>query len=394
MKSHRGALAALGISMLLPSLGTSIANVALPTLATSFGVTSQRVQWVVLAYLVSMTLMLVVAGRMGDVFGARRMLLVGVVVFGFASLACAIAPTFGLLVIARALQGAGAAVMITVTLALVRSVVTTAETPRVMGMLGSVSAVGTALGPSTGGLLIATYGWRAVFILQVALAATALLVVRRHVARDVVSARAVGFSTQLLRNPTLVTGFIASALVATVLMATLVVGPFYLTRTLGLGTAAIGLVMSVGPAAAALSAAPAGRVVARYGTPRVTAAALSGLLLGSLLFAFLPRASGAAGYVASLVVLTTAYAAFQTANNTSVMLAAGDAERGVISGMLNLSRNVGLIAGASLMATIYGAVASSAAVGLQEGAAMGFHATFGAAAVLILIALGATVRKV
>jgi predicted MFS family arabinose efflux permease len=222
--------------------------------------------------------------------------------------------------------------------------------------------------------LLATSGWRAVFLVKVPMAVVVLILVAAFVARDArVSqpARAQGFD--ILRNSALMRGFSASALVATVLMATLVVGPFHLTRGLGLAIGSVGLVMSVGPAAAALSAAPSGRVVARYGTTRVTIGALCGTLAGTLLFALLPRSAGVFGYVGSLVVLTTSYAAFQTANNTAVMLAAGDAQRGVVSGMLNLSRNAGLIAGSSLMGSIYGVA--------------GFRATFAAAAVLILLAL-------
>jgi MFS family permease len=181
-------------------------------------------------------------------------------------------------------------------------------------------------------------------------------------------------------------------MVSTVLMATLVVGPFYLTRALGLSTAAIGLVMSVGPAAAALSAAPSGRVVATYGTSRVLVAALVGLLIGALLFALLPRGSGVSGYVASLVILTTAYAAFQTANNTSVMLAAGDTQRGVVSGMLNMSRNLGLIIGASLMGSLYDIGAHISHASAAGHAEAGFRVTFAVAAAILVVAI-ATGRR-
>jgi MFS family permease len=396
--SKRGAMAALAICMLLPSLGTSIANVALPTLATSFAVSAQQVRWVVLSYLLSMTASIVFAGRLADVYGARRTLLAGLMLFGLASLACGAAPSLLLLTIARALQGAGAAVMMAVTLALVRSVVPASDTSRAMGMLGSVSAVGTALGPSLGGLLIATFGWRSVFLVKAPLVVIAVFVVLRFVASD----RAAVANTRtssgirgvgaLLHDPVLVNGFLLSAMVSTVLMATLVVGPFYLTRALGLSTAAIGLVMSVGPAAAALSAAPSGRVVATYGTSRVLVAALVGLLIGALLFALLPRGSGVSGYVASLVILTTAYAAFQTANNTSVMLAAGDTQRGVVSGMLNMSRNLGLIIGASLMGSLYDIGAHISHASAAGRAEAGFRVTFAVAAAILVVAI-ATARR-
>jgi MFS family permease len=105
--------------MLLPSLGSSIANVGLPTFARAFGASFQAVQWVVLAYLVAITSLIVSAGRLGDLAGRRRLLLAGILLFTAASLLCALAPTLRLLVAARAAQGAGAAVMMALTLAMV-----------------------------------------------------------------------------------------------------------------------------------------------------------------------------------------------------------------------------------------------------------------------------------
>lgn len=104
----RWQLLALSLAMLLPSLGTSIANVALPTLAASLGSEFSDVQWVVIAYLLSVTTLIVGAGRLGDLFGRRRMLLTGIAIFTIASLACAVSPTLWFLIAARTLQGAGA----------------------------------------------------------------------------------------------------------------------------------------------------------------------------------------------------------------------------------------------------------------------------------------------
>jgi MFS family permease len=100
--SVRWALVSLSLSMLLSSLGTSIANVALPTLAETFAASFQEVQWVVLAYLLAVTTLIVSAGRLGDMSGRRRLLLAGLVLFTVASVLCGAAPTLWLLVIARA----------------------------------------------------------------------------------------------------------------------------------------------------------------------------------------------------------------------------------------------------------------------------------------------------
>jgi MFS family permease len=156
-------IAALSLAMLLPSLGTSIANVALPTIALSFGAPIQSVQWVVLAYLLSVTTLIVGAGRLGDMLGRRRLLLAGIALFGLASIICMIVPQLWMLVLARATQGMGAAVMMALTVASVGDLVPKDRIGSAMGLLGTVSAVGTALGPSLGGALVSWFDWQAVF---------------------------------------------------------------------------------------------------------------------------------------------------------------------------------------------------------------------------------------
>src|SRR5262245_34619972 len=126
--AHYGQLGALALTMLLPSLGTSIANVALPSLSQSFGADFAQVQWVVISYLLAVTTLIVGAGRLGDIFGRRRMLLAGIALFTIASLVCALAPSLMLLIAGRALQGAGAALMMSLAVALVGDAVANEQT--------------------------------------------------------------------------------------------------------------------------------------------------------------------------------------------------------------------------------------------------------------------------
>ncbi|WP_241138379.1 MFS transporter, partial [Achromobacter xylosoxidans] len=149
----------------------------------------------------------------------------------------------------------------------------------------------------------------------------------------------------LLRRPGLRAGLATNALVSTVMMATLVVGPFYLTQALGLGAAAAGLVMSAGPVVSALCGVPAGRLVDRLGAGRVSRAGLAAVAMGAALLAAAPVAFGAAGYIVPIALLTAGYASFQAANNTAVVATTGAQQRGLVAGMLNLSRNLGLVTG-------------------------------------------------
>ncbi|MCX5384890.1 MFS transporter [Streptomyces sp. NBC_00083] len=443
----RWALAGLSLSALLSSLGTSSANVALPGLARAFDASFQQVQWVVLAYLLAVTALIVGAGRLGDLLGRRRLLLAGILLFTAASLLCGAAPTLGVLIAARAAQGLGAAVLMALTLAFVGETVPKERTGRAMGLLGTMSATGTALGPSLGGLLISGFGWRAVFLVGVPLGLVSLLLVHRHVPADrawpgaprtafdrvgtvllaltltayalamtlghgrigalgvvllvVAGAGAVAFvraearavaplvRPAMFRDPALSAGLAMSALVSTVIMATLVVGPFYLSRGLGLQDALVGLALSAGPLVAALSGVPAGRVVDRFGAHRTTVAGLAASAVGCVLLSLTPTAFGVLGYVVPLVVVTGGYALFQTANNTAVLADVAPDRRGVTSGMLHLSRNLGLITGTSVMGAVFAAASATDDVTTAGSGAVatGMRVTFAVAAVLVLLAL-------
>jgi EmrB/QacA subfamily drug resistance transporter len=448
----RWALAGLSLSMLLSSLGTSIANVSLPTLTHAFGASFQDVQWVVLAYLLSITALIVSAGRMGDIVGRRRLLLAGVLAFSAASGVAALAPSLGVLVAARAAQGIGASAMMALTMAFVGETVPKGQTGRAMGLLGTMSAVGTALGPSLGGLLIASSGWRSIFLVNVPLGIAAAFLVHRYLPadRERQLADKTGFDwlgTSLLggtlasyalamtigrghfgslnlvlllgavvggiffvmaeskvaaplvplgflKDATLRSGLFTSGLVSTVMMTTLVVGPFYLSLALGLKSAAVGLVLSVGPMVAALTGVPAGRLADRFGAQRVTLYGLIGIALGAALLAALPAPLGVVGYLAPLVAITVCYALFQTANNTAVMREVPPDRRGVISGLLNLSRNLGLVTGASVMGAVFAfaSMTDDITTAGPSAVAMGMRVTFGAAVALIAGAILITLR--
>lgn len=443
----RWALTSLSLSMLLSSLDTSIANVALPTLAQAFSANFQEVQWVVIAYLLAITTMIVGVGRLGDIIGRRRLLLAGIFLFTAASVLSGVAPTLWLLIAARALQGLGGAVMMALTMAVVGETVPKAKTGTAMGLLGTMSAIGTALGPSLGGVLIAGFGWRAIFIINIPLGVLTFLLAQHYLPIDhqepksertgfdnvgtlllaltlaayalavtigrgsfgslnmaLLLAAALGFGLFVLaearatsplirlaifREPLLSASLAMSTLVATVVTTTLVVGPFYLSLALGLDTAMVGFVLSAGPLAAALTAVPAGRFADRFGAQRMTIVGLIIMAGGSFILAMLPTTLGISGFITPIVIITGGYSLFQTANNTAVMTDIRPDQRGVISGMLNLSRNLGRLTGASVMGSVFAfaSEASDITKARPEAVATGMQITFAVAAILIVVAL-------
>lgn len=449
----RVAIVALSLAMLLSSLGTSVANVALPSLQQAFRASFQSIQWVVLAYLLALTTLVVGAGRLGDILGRRRLLLWGVALFTTASLAAGLAPTLPLLIAARALQGVGGAVMMTLTMSFVGDTVSRERAGSAMGLLGTMSAIGTALGPSLGGWLLAGPGWRVLFLTNVPLGLVALVLMGRALPTamspqstavksfDVrgavllaatLASYALAMTTArgglgwrnlallagaslgvllfvrvesraasplvrltLLSDRLLAAGLTANAIVTTVIMATFVVGPFYLARGLQLSPATVGVVMSVGPIVVALAGIPSGRLADRFGTHRTTVIGLAIALAGALLLAALPTSAALFAYTPSLALLTLGYAIFQTANNAAVVLRVPSETRGVVSGLLALSRNLGLVTGASLMGTLFSVASHSGAAPVESAAAnaFGMRVTFAAGALLIALALSLMLRE-
>jgi MFS family permease len=433
--------------MLLSSLGTSIANVGLPTMAQAFDASFQDVQWIVLAYLLAITTLIVSVGRLGDITGRRRLLLAGILLYTAASVLCSVAPTLWLLIGARAAQGLGAAVMMALTVAFVGETVPKARTGSAMGLLGTMSAIGTALGPSLGGVLIVGFGWRALFLVSVPLGILTFLLAYRHLPADrqgprtdragfdplgtlllALALAAYGLAMTLgrghfgplnialllaaglggglfllaearvasplirlaaFRDAVLSGSLAMNALVSAVMMATLVVGPFYLSRSLGLDAALVGIVMSIGPIVSTLSGIPAGRIVDRLGAPFMVVVGLIAMAAGSLALSGLPAMFGMAGYMAAIAVLTPGYQLFQAANNTVVMRDVPADRRGVISGLLSLSRNLGLITGASAMGVVFAfaSATTDVATAPPEAVATGMRITFAVAAALIVAAI-------
>ncbi|WP_306371512.1 MFS transporter [Nocardiopsis sp. CC223A] len=488
-RKRRGtAVPVLAVCVLSAAMGTSAANVALPEVADAFGATFGQARWVVLAYLLAMTAVSVAVGHLGDVFGRRRVLAVGLPVFAAGAIAGALAPSLWVLVVARGVQGVGAAVMMALPPAMVRDAVPAERTGTVMGLLGTASAAGTALGPSLGGALIGLWDWTAVFW---AMAAPVPLIAlglggvpgagaprRNGHARGrvggtgaaapgdgpgagaprrgggspgrfdgvgaVVLTGVVVLYTLGVTDPgalgalpvlallggaaaglvvfvlverrsahplipvgepgsrVLLPGAALNLVVGAVMMGTLIVGPFYLAGALGLGPAAVGAVMAAGPVASLCTGVLAGRTVDRLGAARTTAAGLAVMAAAALALALLPGPWGLAGYLVGAVALAPGYQLFMAANNTRVMAAVTAGRRGAASGVLGLSRNLGLLTGTSALGALFAAAAGTADVATASPEALtgAVAVTFtiaacglAAAALTAAVPRGATLRR-
>ncbi|SHO65904.1 drug resistance transporter, EmrB/QacA subfamily [Pseudoxanthobacter soli DSM 19599] len=416
-------LAGLSLAILLSQLGTNIINVALPTLVKDLGADFGSIQWVVVSYLLVVTALIVGVGRFGDQLGKKRLYLWGLAIFMAASVFCALSTSLPQLIAGRAGQGLGGAILMALSFAFVGEVFPKHRTGFAMGVLSTMVSLGIALGPSLGSLALAAFGWQAVFWLNLPFGLLAFLLVGRYLPDAIDApkppvqkagfdwlgtiflaatlgayALAMTFSgklgfgaplvlqlglgagvglalflavqvkarTPLLRlamfgNALLSTSMAMSVLVYAVMMATLVLGPFFLSKALGLDTRMVGLVMTVGPLAAAIMGVPAGAIADRIGARLVMVVGLALFTIGAFAMSRVSLDGGVATYIVAILFISIGLALFQTPNNTAVMADARPEQRGLVSGLLALARNLGLITGASLMGALFASAASGMA---------------------------------
>ncbi|HXB85161.1 MFS transporter [Mycobacterium sp.] len=175
-KHSRWILAAISTALFCVQIDYFAMNLALPRMAADLGSTTTDLQWVISVYMLALGAFMAPAGRIGDIFGRRRTLLVGIALFGIASVFCAIAPSATVVIIFRAAQGLAAALIFPVSVSILTNTLPAEKASHAIGVAYGIAGLGNAAGPLVGGLLTQTLGWRAVFWLLVPLAAAAFVI--------------------------------------------------------------------------------------------------------------------------------------------------------------------------------------------------------------------------
>ncbi|HEV3001729.1 MAG TPA: MFS transporter [Solirubrobacteraceae bacterium] len=167
-------LGAMCFALFMIMLDNTVVNVALPSIQRDLQITTSGLEWTVNAYTLAFGVLLVTGGRLGDLFGRRRLFLLGVVVFGASSAAIATAPDLTWLAIGRAVQGAGAALMMPATLSIITNAFPPHERGRAMGTWSGISAIALAIGPVVGGFLVEHVSWQSIFLINLPVAVVAI----------------------------------------------------------------------------------------------------------------------------------------------------------------------------------------------------------------------------
>jgi MFS transporter, DHA2 family, methylenomycin A resistance protein len=433
-------LLAVSLGYLMVILDATAVTVALPALRADLGGGVSGLEWVVDGYTLVFAALLLSAGALGDRIGTRRVFFAGLSVFTLASAGCGAAPSVAALVAARVLQGAGAALLVPSSLALLRAAYPDqAARARAIGAWGGIGGIGAASGPVLGGALVTAVSWRAVFLVNVPVALVALVLTLRCVPAPArpERARRLDLGPQVLviaglgaltlalieagprgwSDPLVLTGFAAAAVALAAFVAAerrvpdpmLPLGLFR-APTFG-GGSAVGLLINLGfygqlfvvnlalqqergygaleaglallPEAlmAIVGSTLAGRAVARHGARGPT---LAGLAIGAAGLIALAEAAPHAPY-ALLVpgLLATGFGmSFTMPAATAAVIESAPADRaGVASGVLNAARQVGGTIGVALLGSIVVAGASLQPALLVAAAAFGVGALVTAASV-------------
>jgi MFS family permease len=387
---------ALSVPSLLAAVGTSMANLSLPAISHDFGIPFSKARWVVLSYLVASTIFSLFVGLRGDRSGRKKVLAIGTVFFFFGAFVSGLAPSFWILALARLIQGMGAAALLVMPVAIATEILPIHKTGRVLGLMATMSAIGTASGPSVGGAILTIFDWRTVFFLMAFLGLLNFSFIAKFIPRDEVLrsesiSRPSFLSTfkAVYADFSLRTQLFANLTVSSVMMSTLIVGPFYLTHALKLGSLKMGLVMSIGPVTSMISGIFSGYAVDRFGSGVVARIGFVQLMLGTISFIQAPQWFGAIGFAISAMLLSVGYQLFLSANSKNVMTATTSENRGLISGALTLSRNLGLIGGTFILGSAFDFVARASDLSAADPVTManGLRVTFSVATLFILYSL-------
>jgi MFS transporter, DHA2 family, multidrug resistance protein len=410
------AFAAIAVATFIAVLDGAIANIALPPITQGFGIRPVDAIWIVNAYQLAVTVLLLPLAKLGEVVGYRRVYLGGLLVFTLASLACALSTSLPALIASRALQGFGAAGIMSVNIALVRFIVPQALLGRSLGYVAMIVGVSSAAGPTIAGLILAVAPWQALFLLNLPLGALALLVGWRMLPRtmgaggrfdvfgallsaatfgllisginglghaeglgialaQIAASLVVGLvfvrsqltlpapllPIDLLRLPVIALSAVTSILSFGGQAIAFVCLPFLFHDTLGRSATETGLLITPWPVATAIAAVVSGRLADRLAPGKLAAAGLALFSAGLLALALLPAEPTDADIVWRLVLAGTGFGLFQTPNNKLLIGSAPRERSGGAAGIQSTARLLGQSGGTALLAVVFGLVAANQA---------------------------------
>ena len=401
-------LCAVGFSMLLGTLDTSIVNVALPTLVQDLETDFATVQWAVLSYLLVITALLIAMGRLGDLVGKKLIFQIGQAVFLIGSVLCGLADSAYALIAFRALQAVGAAILTGLGLAIITETWPESQRGQAIGISHAVSMLGVVAGPMLGGLILEYFSWRWIFYINVPITAAGLILCARYMPAmrqetaggkfDLPGALLVGVGltafcllltlTQdaaaippwlwpvliavtlvalalfvvrertcahpmvdfaIFRLPGFGHGLMLQSFIYITLTAVVLMLPFYLVQARGFPLLWVGLLQASVPIALIVVAPLAGYLSDRMGSLPLIGAGMVGICLGYLVSSNLSLDTSPGLFVLYLLPLGVGVSMVLAPSSRNIMSAAPEDQLGVANGILNMVRTLTNVIGIPLL---------------------------------------------
>jgi EmrB/QacA subfamily drug resistance transporter len=403
-------LAAVASSIFLATVDGSIVNIALPTLEKELGTQFSVVQWVVLAYLLTMTTLMLAVGRLADMFGKKKLFVAGLAIFTVGSTLCGFSNSIYMLIASRVLQALGAAMSISLGPAITTESFPAQERGKALGITGTMVSLGSISGPAIGGLLLGSFSWHWIFFVNIPIGIIGVIISSRFIPdirpggrekfdlpgalilfvslfsflMGLTLGQDLGWSNGLvlglaavfvvglfgftLREKSTSSPLIDFKLFSNNLFsvnlitgfATFVCGtgisilmPFYLQNVKQYRPDQMGLLLGAFPLAMGVMAPLAGSLSDRFGSRRLTAVGLGALLAAYIGISTLTEGTSILGYVLRFVPLGLGMGLFQSPNNSAVMGAVPKNRLGVASSLLSLTRTIGQTTGIAVMGAVW-----------------------------------------
>ncbi|MBN1944799.1 MAG: MFS transporter [Bradymonadales bacterium] len=447
---QRLVLLVVGLGTLMSAMSGSSINLALPSLSLDLGITIDLAGWVVTSYLLAVTVLLLVAGRVGDLIGLKPVYLIGYALFGLSSLVCGLAGSVWILVGARVAQGVGGAMVMATGPALLTTTFPSQKRGQALGIVSTATYTGLTIGPPLGGWILAISSWRWVFHLNVFTALLVLglglacLVGDRHAQRlpfdwggmltlviglplllialtqgqrwgwrsaTVLSCGGggllllalfvrveIGLKTPLLDlklfHSRLFTGSVLSALgnYVSLFIPTILI-PFYLLEALELTPSEAGLILSAQPVLMALVASPSGWLSDRIGSRGLATGGLLILAFGLAGLSTIEADTGSLVVVSWLAIMGAGTGLFISPNSSALMGSAPRAQQGVAGGVMAVARSLGQMLGVAVGTTLYQVAGGTTGQAWEAADYLALRAALWVAvAVCLLSALAAALR--
>ncbi len=404
------AMLGIGLGVFMATLDSSIVNISLPTLQEYFHTDFATIQWVALSYALVLTSLMLTVARFGDLMDKKRIYVVGLVLFTIFSLANSLSRNVYMLIGFRAFQGLGATMMQALGTAIITEVFPASMRGRALGMIGGIVSMGIAIGPPLGGILIGSFGWPAVFLVNVPVGFFTFFIVRRFVPHSHVIAKnerfdragalillitliayalgmtvgqGLGFGSPLVLGLLIfsvlgiavllyVEGHVGQPMIDLSLFRNILFGinllmgflvffvlagnfilPYFLELVRGYSAEQVGLLIMAQPVMMGLVAPAAGSLSDRFGSRIISLIGLAILVIGSWLMSTMQIDITPLGFILRMAPLGIGFGMFQSPNNSAIMGAAPRNRLGIASGLLSLSRTLGNVSGLPLMGAIY-----------------------------------------